>query len=141
MPDFQSLTDAQWRERLDAQQYHVLREGGTDRPFGADYEQFKSEGGGTYVCTGCGATLFDSTTKFDARCGWPAFYDPATNEALTTVTDTSMGMVRTEVRCATCDGHLGHRFDGEGFDTPTDQRYCINATCLRFIPDDAEADV
>ncbi len=136
--DFTQMTDAEWRARLTAEQFHVLREAGTDRPFSTAYEDFKHQGGGTYVCTGCGSTLFDSTTKFDARCGWPAFYDPATNEAITTITDESMGMVRIEVVCANCQGHLGHLFEGEGFDTPTDQRYCINATSLRFIPDDAD---
>lgn len=138
MTDYSKLTDAEWRERLSAEEFHVLREAGTDRPFGSAYHEFKQQEGGTYVCTGCGTTLFDSTTKFDARCGWPAFYDPATNESITAIRDESMGMVRTEVVCASCQSHLGHLFEGEGFDTPTDQRYCINATSLRFIPDDAD---
>ncbi len=134
MTDFSSLTDAEWRERLSAEQFHMLREAGTDRPFGAAYYDFKKDSDGTYVCTGCGNTLFESTTKFDARCGWPAFYDQATHEAITTIRDESMGVTRVEVVCANCQGHLGHVFEGEGFDTPTDQRYCINATSLRFIP-------
>ncbi len=140
MSDFKSLTDAEWRARLNPQQYHVLREAGTDRPFGAAYERFKHEGGGTYVCTGCGSLLFTSETKFDARCGWPAFFDPADHDALTLRRDSSHGMTRVEVLCATCGGHLGHLFEGEGFATPTNQRYCINATSLRFIPDDDDAD-
>ena len=137
MTDFSSLTDAEWRERLSSEEFHVLREAGTDRPFAPAYDEFKQNGRGTYVCTGCGNTLFESTTKFDARCGWPAFYDPATQEAITTIRDESMGMARVEVVCAHCQGHLGHVFEGEGFDTPTNQRYCINATSLRFIPDQA----
>lgn len=138
MTDFRTLTAAEWRARLTAEQFHVLREAGTDRPFSAAYDAFKHQGGGTYVCTGCGATLFDSTTKFDARCGWPAFYDPATTDGIKVLRDESLGMVRTEVVCARCESHLGHLFEGEGFNTPTDQRYCINATSLRFIPDDAD---
>ncbi len=141
MTDFTQLSDAEWRERLTPTQFHVLREAGTDRPFGAAYERFKHEGSGTYVCTGCGATLFTSETKFDARCGWPAFFDPADSDAVTLHRDSSLGMERVEVVCARCHGHLGHLFEGEGFPTPTDQRYCINATSLRFIPDDdADAD-
>lgn len=139
MTDFANLTHDEWRERLKPEEFHVLREAGTDRPFGDGYEEFKQQGGGTYVCTGCGSTLFYSDTKFDARCGWPAFYDPASTESIKTIRDASLGMVRTEVVCARCKGHLGHLFEGEGFDTPTDQRYCINATSLRFIPDDADA--
>ncbi len=138
MTDFTQLSDDEWRRRLSAEQYHVLRQAGTDRPFGANYEAFKKQGSGTYVCTGCGSTLFKSTTKFDARCGWPAFYDPASHDAIKTIRDESLGMVRVEVVCARCEGHLGHVFEGEGFDTPTDQRYCINATSLRFIPDEDE---
>ncbi|MCC5024293.1 MAG: peptide-methionine (R)-S-oxide reductase MsrB [Candidatus Synoicihabitans palmerolidicus] len=139
MTDFSSLTDAEWRERLTPQQYHVLREAGTDRPFYPAYEHFKHESAGTYVCTGCGSELFTSTTKFDACCGWPAFYDPAQLESITTKRDVTMGMVRIEVVCSTCQGHLGHLFKGEGFDTPTDERYCINATSLHFVPDESDA--
>lgn len=134
MTDFAQLTDAAWRKRLTPQQFHVLRQAGTDRPFSAAYEHFKHEGAGTYVCTGCGSTLFSAATKFDARCGWPAFFDPASEAAVRLKRDTSMGVERIEVVCATCQGHLGHLFEGEGFDTPTDERYCINATSLRFIP-------
>ncbi len=134
MTDFTRLTDAEWRARLTPRQYHVLREAGTDRPFGPDYENFKHEGTGTYVCTGCGATLFSSATKFDARCGWPAFWNPADTDAVTLRRDASLGMERIEVVCTACGGHLGHLFEGEGFNTPTDERYCINATSLRFVP-------
>ena len=135
MTDFASLSDAEWRQRLTPQQHRVLRQAGTDRPFGEAYEQFKHEGPGTYVCTGCGSVLFSAATKFDARCGWPAFFDPADENAVALKRDLSMGVERIEVVCATCHGHLGHLFEGEGFNTPTDERYCINATSLRFIPD------
>jgi peptide-methionine (R)-S-oxide reductase len=134
MTDFSRLSDAQWRERLTPMQYQVLREAGTDRPFSPAYEHFKHEGSGTYVCTGCGSPLFTSATKFDARCGWPAFYDSEGIETVEVRRDSSLGMERNEVVCKTCAGHLGHLFEGEGFETPTDQRYCINATSLRFVP-------
>lgn len=134
MTDFRKLTDAEWRARLTATQFHILREAGTDRPFSPAYQHFQQEGAGTYVCTGCGSPLFTSQTKFDSHCGWPSFYDPAQIEAVTLRPDHSGGRARVEVVCATCEGHLGHVFKGEGFGTPTDQRYCINATSLRFVP-------
>lgn len=134
MTDFAKLTDAQWRARLTAEQFHVLREAGTDRPFSPAYSRSKLDGAGTYVCTGCGATLFNSATRFDARCGWPAFFDAADEQAVTLRRDDAMGIERIEVLCARCQGHLGHLFEGEGFKTPTDERYCINATALRFVP-------
>ncbi|MCU0788162.1 MAG: peptide-methionine (R)-S-oxide reductase MsrB [Verrucomicrobia bacterium] len=128
-------TDAEWREQLTPEQYRVLRQAGTERPFGEVYEQFKQQGSGTYYCGGCGAELFSSREKFDSHCGWPSFYDPANARNVKTQDDVSMGMVRTEVLCAVCGGHLGHVFKGEGFDTPTDQRYCINGVALTFVPD------
>jgi len=136
-----SLTDAQWREQLTPGQYHVLRQSGTEHPFGTVYDQFKQQGGGTYYCAGCGAELFSSKHKFDSHCGWPSFYDPANAKNVKTRDDVSLGMVRTEVLCAVCGGHLGHVFKGEGFDTPTDLRYCINGIALKFVPDsDSEAE-
>lgn len=135
MTDYTRLSDADWRQRLSTQEFNVLREAGTDRPFSPSYDEFKKEGTGTYVCTGCGSALFTSETKFDARCGWPAFYDTHGTETVEVRRDTSMGTVRNEVVCAQCEGHLGHLFEGEGFETPTDQRYCINATSLHFVPD------
>jgi peptide-methionine (R)-S-oxide reductase len=129
-------TEAEWREELTPEQYRVLRQGGTERAFGEVYEQFKKQGGGTYCCGGCGAELFSSREKFDSHCGWPSFYDPANARNVRTQDDSSMGMVRTEVLCAVCGGHLGHVFKGEGFDTPTDQRYCINGVALKFVPDE-----
>ncbi len=127
-------TDEEWRKSLSPEQYRVLRQAGTERAFGAAYEEFKKQGAGTYVCGGCGAELFSSKEKFDSHCGWPSFYDPANAKNVVTHDDFSAGMVRTEVRCAICDGHLGHVFKGEGFPTPTDKRYCINGVSLKFIP-------
>jgi len=129
-------TDAEWKEQLTPEQYRVLRKAGTERPFGEIYGEFKDQGGGTYYCAGCDAELFSSNEKFDSRCGWPSFYDPANANNVRTRDDSSMGTVRTEVLCAVCDGHLGHVFKGEGFDTPTDLRYCINGVALKFVPSD-----
>jgi peptide-methionine (R)-S-oxide reductase len=127
-------SDAEWRKELTPEQYHVLREAGTERPNGPAYEEFKKQGPGTYVCGGCGAELFSSKEKFDSHCGWPSFYDPANAKNVVTREDSSLGALRTEVICARCGGHLGHVFKGEGFKTPTDQRYCINGVSLKFVP-------
>lgn len=128
--------DSEWRTLLSPEQYRVLRQAGTERPFGAAYEEFKSQGSGKYVCAGCGALLFSSKEKFDSHCGWPSFYDPANATNVVLHEDRTMGMVRVEVTCAQCGGHLGHVFKGEGFDTPTDQRFCINHVSLKFVPDE-----
>ncbi len=125
-------TKAEWEQQLSAEQYHVLREAGTEAPFGPEYQKFNAQGAGTYACVACGAELFTSNEKFDSHCGWPSFYDPANAKNITTHEDLSGGRVRTEVRCAVCDSHLGHVFKGEGFDTPTDLRYCINGIALKF---------
>jgi peptide-methionine (R)-S-oxide reductase len=124
----------EWKKELTPEQYRVLRESGTERPHGEVYDAFKKQGGGTYYCAGCGAELFSSDHKFDAHCGWPAFYDASNNKNLLLVRDVSHGMLRTEVQCAKCKGHLGHLFSGEGFNTPKDQRYCINGVTLKFVP-------
>ncbi len=131
-------TEEEWKKELTPEQYHILRESGTESAYGSVYKQFKAQGGGKYICVGCDTVLFSSNEKFDSGCGWPSFYDPAKLGSVKTVTDNSGGMVRTEVRCAKCDGHLGHVFKGEGFDTPTDERYCINGLVLRFVPDSEE---
>ena len=130
--DSSKLTDEQWRERLSRDQYHVLREGGTEPPFTGAY--YDNHDGGSYRCAGCGALLFDSETKYDSGSGWPSFTRPADREAVTISTDTSHGMIRTEVSCAKCGGHLGHVFpDGPG---PEGTRFCINSASLDF---DAQA--
>jgi peptide-methionine (R)-S-oxide reductase len=127
-------TEAEWRKQLTAEQFRILRQAGTEPPNGAVYQQFKKQGKGAYHCAGCGTLLFTSEQKFDSGCGWPSFYDPAKVENVRTRADVSHGMTRVEVLCARCDGHLGHVFTGEGFDTPTDKRYCINGVGLRFVP-------
>jgi peptide-methionine (R)-S-oxide reductase len=133
-----SRTDAEWRASLTPDQYHILREAGTEPAFGRAYEEFNKQGAGSYHCAGCGALLFSSGQKFDSHCGWPSFYDPAKAENVVTRDDFSLGRQRTEVICAKCGGHLGHVFKGEGFKTPTDKRYCINGVGIRFVPDGKE---
>ena len=128
------MDEEQWKKKLTPEQYRILRKAGTERPFGDVYKEFKNQGGGTYVCAGCDTELFSSKEKFDSKCGWPSFYDPSKAKNVKTSVDYHLGYARTEVLCAVCDGHLGHVFTGEGFDTPTDKRYCINVTVLKFIP-------
>ncbi len=125
-----SLSDQQWQERLSPEAFEILRKAGTEPPFTGEY--WDTNTAGVYSCRACGAELFESNTKFDARCGWPSFFAPTDNDQVVYVEDSSMGMTRVEVRCANCASHLGHVFAGEGFDTPTDLRYCINSLSLNL---------
>ena len=127
-----SKTDEEWRAELSPAEYQVLRQAGTERPYVGEYTDTKTEG--VYACRACGAELFTSDTKFDSHCGWPSFYSPLAGDSVEYIEDVSMGMKRVEVRCATCGSHLGHVFEGEGYGTPTDQRYCINSISLTMRP-------
>lgn len=122
------LTESEWRDRLTPEQFQVLRQHGTERAFAGHFNVHK--GDGVYACAGCGAPLFDSVTKYDSGSGWPSFFAPINDEAVTIHRDTSHGMVRDEVRCAACDGHLGHVFpDGPPV---TSDRFCMNSVALTF---------
>lgn len=125
-------SDQAWKTELSSEQYYVLREGGTERAFTGKFVDLHDDG--SFRCAGCDAVLFDSETKFDSGSGWPSFTQPAAGDVVELVDDTSQGMVRTEVRCKRCGGHLGHVFDdGPG---PTGQRWCINSAALEFEPKD-----
>ena len=124
------LSEDQWQEKLTPDEYHVLRQAGTEPAFQGEFTDEKRSG--SYSCRACSAELFTSDTKFDSRCGWPSFYEPLAKDSVVYLEDTSMGRTRTEVRCAACGGHFGHVFEGEGFETPTDLRYCINSISVNF---------
>ncbi|OIV35583.1 peptide-methionine (R)-S-oxide reductase [Mangrovactinospora gilvigrisea] len=133
MSDYRvNKTEGEWREELSPEEFHVLREAGTERPFTGEYTDTTTEG--VYACRACGAELFRSDQKFSSHCGWPSFFDARDTEAVELIEDRSLGMVRTEVRCRNCGSHLGHLFEGEGYPTPTDQRYCINSVSLTLEP-------
>jgi peptide-methionine (R)-S-oxide reductase len=125
-------TDAEWRELLSPEEYAVLRKAGTERAFTGKYTD--TETVGVYKCKACGNELFRSDTKFHSGCGWPSFYQPTEGDAVTLIEDRSLGMLRVEARCARCDSHLGHVFTGEGYGTPTDERWCINSVSLTLEP-------
>ena len=129
-------SEQEWRAELSPAEYHVLREAGTERPFVGEYTDTTTEG--VYACRACGAELFTSTTKFESHCGWPSFYSPLAGDSVEYIEDRTLGMKRVEVRCASCGSHLGHVFEGEGYDTPTDQRYCINSISLTLRPSDGQ---
>ena len=126
-------TDAEWKEQLSREEYAVLRKAGTERPFTGEYTDTKTTG--VYRCRACNAELFRSDTKFDSHCGWPSFFSPLAEDRVEYIEDRSFGTVRTEVRCANCGSHLGHVFEGEGYGTPTDLRYCINSISLPLEPE------
>jgi len=124
------LTEQEWKTKLSPEQYRVLRQKGTERAFTGEYWNHFEEG--TYCCAGCGAELFSSDSKFESHCGWPSYFIPLAEDRVYYVEDRSYGMIRTEVLCSTCDGHLGHVFD-DGPE-PTGLRYCINSVSIKFIP-------
>jgi peptide-methionine (R)-S-oxide reductase len=126
-------SEAEWREVLSPEEYQVLRQAGTERPFTGEYTD--TETPGIYKCRACGNELFRADAKFHSGCGWPSFYQPKEGDAVTLIEDRSHGMARTEARCAACGSHLGHVFTGEGYPTPTDERWCINSVSLTLEPD------
>jgi peptide-methionine (R)-S-oxide reductase len=125
-------TEAEWKAQLTKEEYDVLRKAGTERPWTGEYVETKTQG--VYRCRACNAVLFRSDEKFDSHCGWPSFWAPSDTDNIVLIEDRSLGMTRTEVRCATCNSHLGHVFRGEGYDNPTDERYCINSVSLTLEP-------
>lgn len=126
-------SDEQWRAELSPDEFSVLRAAGTERPFTGEYTDTKTEG--VYACRACGSELFASDTKFESHCGWPSFYTPLAEDRVEYIQDDSLpGRPRIEVRCASCGSHMGHVFEGEGYDTPTDQRYCINSISMTLRP-------
>lgn len=127
-------SDEEWRAQLSPAEYQVLRQAGTERPFVGEYTDTLTAG--VYRCRACSHELFRSEEKFESHCGWPSFFAPLAEDRVEYITDTSMGMKRVEVRCANCGSHLGHVFEGEGYGTPTDQRYCINSISLTLEPQD-----
>ncbi|HEX4724335.1 MAG TPA: peptide-methionine (R)-S-oxide reductase MsrB [Pseudonocardiaceae bacterium] len=128
-------SDQEWRDQLSEQEYAVLREAATERPFTGEYTDTRTVG--VYRCRACGTELFRSDTKFDSHCGWPSFWSPLAGDSVILREDRGFGGVRTEVLCANCHSHLGHVFEGEGYKTPTDQRFCINSISLTLEPDEA----
>ena len=125
-------TDEEWRRELTPEEYAVLRKAGTEPAFVGEYTDTKTQG--VYRCRACQAELFTSDTKFESHCGWPSFFSPLAGDRVELIEDRAFGMKRVEVRCSSCGSHLGHVFEGEGYGTPTDQRYCINSISLTLEP-------
>jgi peptide-methionine (R)-S-oxide reductase len=125
-------SDEEWRAKLSPAEFQVLRKAGTERPFTGEYTDTKTVG--VYKCRACDTELFRSETKFDSHCGWPSFFAPLAEDRVEYIEDHDLGMKRVEVRCANCGSHLGHVFEGEGYGTPTDLRYCINSVSLSLTP-------
>lgn len=130
-----NMTEAEWKKRLTEEQYAVTRQAGTERPYGAVYEEFEKQGEGTYYCVCCGVELFTSKEKFHSGCGWPSFYNASTAKNVLERVDSSHGMARTETLCKRCGAHLGHVFEGESVSagTPTKRRFCINGIALNYV--------
>ncbi len=126
-------SEAEWHELLSPEEYYVLRQAGTERPFTGEYTDTETRG--IYKCRACGNELFRAEAKFHPGCGWPAFYQPNEGDSVPLLADRSHGMLRTEARCAACGSHLGHVFTGEGYATPTDERWCINSVSLSLEPE------
>jgi peptide-methionine (R)-S-oxide reductase len=125
-------SDEEWQAELSPAEFQVLRKAGTERPYTGEYTDTKTVG--VYKCRACDAELFRSETKFDSHCGWPSFFAPLAEDRVEYIEDSTLGMKRVEVRCANCGSHLGHVFEGEGYGTPTDLRYCINSVSLTLTP-------
>lgn len=124
-------SEQEWQAKLTPAQFRVLRQNGTEPPGTGEYINTPQDKSLIYKCVGCDSPLYKASTQFNAHCGWPAFYE-AIPGSITTKTDSTLGMVREEMRCANCDGHLGHIFRGEGYNTPTDARHCVNSICLKL---------
>jgi len=131
-PGSKNKSESEWRAVLSPEQFRIIRQKGTERAGTGKYDKFKEEG--VYTCAACDTPLYKSTTKFDSGCGWPAFFD-AIPGAVTRTPDHSGGYTRTEITCTACGGHLGHVFSGEGFQTPIDERHCVNSVSLKFNDD------
>ncbi|GAA2832711.1 peptide-methionine (R)-S-oxide reductase MsrB [Kribbella solani] len=125
-------SDAEWKAQLSPAEFQVLRKAGTERAFTGEYTDTKTVG--VYKCRACDAELFRSESKFESHCGWPSFFAPLAEDRVEYIEDSTLGMKRVEVRCANCGSHLGHVFEGEGYETPTDLRYCINSISLTLGP-------